>query len=101
MLATPETYAVAKSLPSGDRPWPSDDRWRAFGDPQLDQSIKEALATSPTMAQVVARVAVADSQLVAARAALFPNLSAIGAVPDTRSPASEHPPNPDNTPPNQ
>ncbi len=39
-----------------DAAWPSDQWWRAYGDPQLDTWMEHALAGSPTLAIAAARV---------------------------------------------
>ncbi|MGH8456625.1 MAG: TolC family protein, partial [Stenotrophobium sp.] len=49
--------------------------WRTFGDPQLDRLIGEAMATNPRLAEVMARVRVAQAQTQSATAAANPGLS--------------------------
>jgi NodT family efflux transporter outer membrane factor (OMF) lipoprotein len=77
-------FETSASLPAGNQPWPKEDWWRDFGDPQLDQLIAEAVANSPSMAEAAARVELAKAQAINARAALLPSVGAIGAVQDTR-----------------
>jgi len=43
------SYETARSFTAPTGAWPSDDWWKAYGDPQLDQLIEEALAGSPAM----------------------------------------------------
>jgi len=51
-----QSYAADKALASAPRDWPADAWWRAYGDPQLDALMAEALAGSPTLAVAEARV---------------------------------------------
>jgi multidrug efflux system outer membrane protein len=51
-------------------PW-----WQRFGDPQLNTLQEQAMAASPTLAVAAARLAQARSQVDAASAGLFPQLS--------------------------
>jgi NodT family efflux transporter outer membrane factor (OMF) lipoprotein len=55
-------YAAAQALAAAPRDWPADDWWRAYGDPQLDALMAEALAGSPTLAVAEARVRKAAAQ---------------------------------------
>jgi multidrug efflux system outer membrane protein len=57
--------ATATAVPA---PWPAPEWWRGFGDPQLDQLVAQALATSPDMATADGRLASARSGIEAARA---------------------------------
>ena len=77
-------FETKASLPAGAQSWPGDGWWRAFGDPQLDRLIDEALANSPSMAQAAARIDLARSQAIGARAALLPEAGALGTVRATR-----------------
>jgi len=74
-------YADAKSFGGAsdanrEADWPADGWWRAYGDPQLDALIDEALGKSPTMAVARARIAKARATVGQSRAGLFPTLSA-------------------------
>lgn len=69
-------FEIGRSLPADNQPWPADTWWRAFGDPQLDQLIYEAVANSPKMSEAVARIELARAQAINARAALLPNIGA-------------------------
>ena len=57
-----QSYAADKALASTPnsskegRDWPADAWWRAYGDPQLDALMAEALAGSPTLAVAEARI---------------------------------------------
>jgi NodT family efflux transporter outer membrane factor (OMF) lipoprotein len=78
-------YATAQSFdsradPSPQAGWPADAWWRAYGDPQLDRLVDEALKGSPTLADARARVQKAKASLGETRASLFPSLSAQASV---------------------
>jgi NodT family efflux transporter outer membrane factor (OMF) lipoprotein len=49
--------------------------WRAFGDPQLDALVAQALAGNPSLAAATARVRLAQSEIRGARAGALPHLS--------------------------
>lgn len=61
------------SFPAADSKW-----WRAFGDPQLDTLVDDALARSPSLDEALARVRVANAQSLAAGAPLRPGLTLDG-----------------------
>ena len=71
----PQAYETARSFAAPQADWPSDAWWKAYGDPQLDGLIGEALAGSPTLAQTQARVLKAQAQAGAAQAATLPSVS--------------------------
>lgn len=56
-------------------PW-----WRAFGSPELDATMREALAANPTVAEANANLAKAQAQLAATRGAQSPQVDASGSV---------------------
>ena len=66
--------------------WPREDWWKAFGDPQLDKLIAEALAGNPDLALVDARVRAALAQAGAVDAARKPTLNGGAAVAGARVP---------------
>jgi NodT family efflux transporter outer membrane factor (OMF) lipoprotein len=80
----PETYETARTFAAPAANWPGDAWWRAYGDPQLDSLIDEALAGSPTMAQAQARVRKAEASTAVARSAMLPALSANGAAQELK-----------------
>ncbi|MFL5297160.1 MAG: efflux transporter outer membrane subunit [Phenylobacterium sp.] len=69
-----QSYAAAQALAGPTREWPGDGWWRAYGDPQLDALVAEALAGSPTLAAAEARVRKAQAQ--EQRGRLLPTISA-------------------------
>ena len=72
-----ETALKAETLGLGQMAAPqiADTWWTAFGDPQLDALVQEALKGSPTLAAALARVRIAQSQLASSRAATYPQAS--------------------------
>lgn len=56
-------------------PW-----WQAFGSPELDATMREALAANPTVAEANANLAKAQAQLAATRGAQSPQVNASGNV---------------------
>jgi outer membrane protein, multidrug efflux system len=60
--------------------WPSQQWWRAYGDPQLDSLIARALASSPTIVIAHTRVAQAKSDIDLVRAGTNLQVTALAAV---------------------
>ena len=56
--------------------WPATDWWKAFGDPQLDALIDEALSGSPTLEVAEARTRKALAAADTAKAPLYPQVDA-------------------------
>jgi hypothetical protein len=54
--------------------------WRAFGDPQLDALVAEALDHAPRLAVAAARIREAQALASSARAGLFPSVDASAAA---------------------
>ncbi len=61
---------------TGQRDWPAENWWQAWGDAQLNALVAEALAGNPDMAAAEARVAAADAAARQSRAGLLPSLGA-------------------------
>jgi len=79
-IAAPSDFAAARSFVGADAAWPSAGWWQAYGDPQLDTLIDEALAGSPDIAIAAARLRAAQGAAQQAGAAGLPQLSADGSV---------------------
>lgn len=78
-VAPPSSYAASASLAGGDHSaWPDHQWWRAYGDPQLNALIDEALTGAPDLAAAVARVRQAEAYAEQARAARLPTLDVSG-----------------------
>lgn len=76
-LETPAAGAVEAA-------WPSDQWWHAYGDPQLDAMVAEALARSPDVALAMARVRTARGIVQSAGAATLPQLGASGSASEKK-----------------
>lgn len=57
---TASSLAAERSIPDEGGRWPGDGWWKAYGDPQLDQLIADALVGSPDIAAAAARLARAE-----------------------------------------
>jgi NodT family efflux transporter outer membrane factor (OMF) lipoprotein len=80
----PKDYATARSFTAPNSPWPDDAWWKAYGDPQLDTLVEEALAGAPDLKAAEARAREAEATEQQAGAALLPTLSADGSLQPTR-----------------
>jgi NodT family efflux transporter outer membrane factor (OMF) lipoprotein len=69
---------AGKSLAATEAAWPADGWWKAYGDPQLNSLIDEALNHSPDLAAAQARLAKADALADQGRAMQLPTLDANG-----------------------
>jgi hypothetical protein len=76
------------ATPTSSAAWPKADWWKAYGDPQLDALIDEALASSPTLNVAAARTRKALALADASRSALAPRIDA--SASSTREHLSEH-----------
>jgi NodT family efflux transporter outer membrane factor (OMF) lipoprotein len=72
----PAAYAAEQAFAAPEGAWPADGWWKAYGDPQLDALIGEALKDSPTLAQAQARLVRARAAHAGAYSSLLPTLSA-------------------------
>ncbi|HEX3886031.1 MAG TPA: efflux transporter outer membrane subunit [Phenylobacterium sp.] len=84
LAKAPGSYATAQSLAAPQRDWPADVWWTAYGDPQLDKLIGEALNGSPTLASAQARVRKAESIVAQAHSRELPTLAANGSVEEMK-----------------
>jgi NodT family efflux transporter outer membrane factor (OMF) lipoprotein len=71
-------FAADRSLAAPAAPWPGNDWWTAYGDPQLDALIAQAQIGSPTLAAAAARVRQANALAQQAGAAMLPAVTATG-----------------------
>ncbi|HEY5338765.1 MAG TPA: efflux transporter outer membrane subunit [Rhizomicrobium sp.] len=72
-----QTPLASQTLGLGSEQTPviADDWWTAFGDPQLNMLVDEALKGSPTLAIAMARVREAQSELSSTRAQTYPQVT--------------------------
>src|SRR5271165_3623618 len=80
----PAAYAASQSFAAPVAEWPSDRWWTAYGDPQLNGLIDEALAGAPNLAKARARVRQAEALTQTAASTLGPHLGAGAIVSDTK-----------------
>jgi NodT family efflux transporter outer membrane factor (OMF) lipoprotein len=66
--------------------WPAEGWWRAYGDPQLDALVQQALAGSPSLEIAQARLRAAQGQALAAHSARLPQVSVNASVERQRFP---------------
>jgi NodT family efflux transporter outer membrane factor (OMF) lipoprotein len=83
-IKPPQAYAAETSLAAPVADWPSDRWWAAYGDPQLDALLDEALAGSPDLAAAEARVRKAQALAGQAKAATLPSVTANGSYASAR-----------------
>ncbi|RTL24154.1 MAG: efflux transporter outer membrane subunit [Rhodocyclaceae bacterium] len=80
-VALPEAYTAA--APLAQSPSVASNWWSLFGDSQLDELVKQALASSPDARLAAARIEEADAVLAQVDAALLPQID--GNASSTRS----------------
>jgi NodT family efflux transporter outer membrane factor (OMF) lipoprotein len=66
---------VPAAVPDASSKWPAQDWWTAYGDPQLNQLMDHALASSPTLATARSRLARAQSAIELTRSGSGPQIS--------------------------
>ncbi len=76
-------YASAESFRATASDWPADGWWKAYGDPQLDALIDEALKGSPDLRAAEARVRKAEGETQEAGSALKPRVGASASLKGT------------------
>jgi NodT family efflux transporter outer membrane factor (OMF) lipoprotein len=79
-------YETAQSLGAAGAasPWPTDQWWLRYNDPQLNDLIAQALNGEPTLAAAQARLHNAEASAQQAGAALLPEINAQGSVEKTK-----------------
>lgn len=70
------SYAALQSLAAPETPWPSDNWWNEFRDPQLTGLIEEGLAGATDLRVAEARLAKASAFITQARSRTLPSVSA-------------------------
>lgn len=74
----------AKLDPTAAAPWPAQDWWAGYRDPQLNRLIDAALKDSPALKAADARIRKAAALAGFSRSALYPRLDASASVTDER-----------------
>lgn len=83
----PADLSSAAALAAADpgvAAWPTDRWWQAYGDPQLDAMVGEALARSPDVAAALARVRTARGIVQSTGAATLPQVGASGTAKEQK-----------------
>lgn len=83
-LEQPTALITTASFYSEQGQWPGADWWKAYGDPELDRLIGEALQNSPTLRIAEARLRQAQATAQQAGAALVPDVEFDGSVLDSK-----------------
>ncbi|HQR04266.1 MAG: efflux transporter outer membrane subunit [Proteobacteria bacterium] len=86
--ADPASLATARSFADTPQAAPTAEWWHAFGDPQLDALVAEALQSSPSLQLAAARLRRAQAQAGISRAGTRPDLS--GNIASDRERMSEN-----------
>ncbi len=81
---TSDAFQSQASLTAPAAQWPTEKWWVAYGDPQLDALIDEALRDAPDLAAASARLQQADAVMQMTGSALKPQLSANAAVTEDK-----------------
>lgn len=79
--------AGLKNMQSFESPpaeWPKEEWWRAYGDPQLDRLVEEALEDSPSLSVARSRLRKAGSMARMAGAVLLPQMNLNASVTEQR-----------------
>jgi NodT family efflux transporter outer membrane factor (OMF) lipoprotein len=77
-------YAASRTFAAPAAEWPADRWWAAYGDPQLDKLIDEALAGAPDLAKARARLRQAEAFRETAASTLGPHLAAVASVAEVK-----------------
>src|SRR5215472_16969980 len=70
-----QDYATKASFSAPEAGWPSADWWKAYGDPELDKLMAEALAGAPDLRIAEARLREAEASQQQTGAKLWPDLT--------------------------
>jgi NodT family efflux transporter outer membrane factor (OMF) lipoprotein len=79
-----DDFGSSKSFAAPLTAWPSDLWWRAYGDPQLDALIEEALHNAPDLDLARARLTAAAAQVQGAGAARLPEVTASAEIAEAK-----------------
>ena len=84
-VQAPDQFATARNFAAPATAWPTDDWWKAYGDPNLDSLIAQALVGSPDLKLAEARMREADATAQRSGAPLWPQLAIGGAALPTQT----------------
>ena len=83
-IRPPATFETSRSLTAPEAAWPEQAWWKAYGDPQLDGLIEEALKGSPDLKMAAARVRGAEAMADISEAMLWPTVVGDATVMEAR-----------------
>lgn len=83
-VASSGSFATTQSFQAPEAAWPADRWWAAYGDPQFETLMDEALAGSPSLAEAAARLRSAEARARQARGATLPSLDANAQASETK-----------------
>ena len=83
-IRPPATFETSRSLTAPEAAWPEQAWWKAYGDPQLDGLIEEALKDSPDLKMAAARVRGAEAMADISEAMLWPTIVGDATVMEAR-----------------
>lgn len=78
-----------QNIPLSEAAWPQRQWWNVLGDPRLSKLVEEALASSPDIQEVAARLSKANAQAEGANAERSPTVTAQAGVKRSRLSRSE------------
>lgn len=83
-MTPPAALSATRSFAAAPAPWPKQDWWIGFADPQLTTLIETGLNSAPDLAIAAARLRAAQAQAESAGASTLPSLSAGASIEPTR-----------------
>jgi NodT family efflux transporter outer membrane factor (OMF) lipoprotein len=83
-LTPVQSLETQRSFAAPEAAWPQADWWKAYGDPQLDALMDEALAGSPDLKIAEARMREADAMARVSGASLWPSLTGNASAEEVR-----------------
>ncbi len=79
-----DDFGISNSFAATVAAWPGDQWWRAYGDPQLDALIEEALHNAPDLDLAQARLKAAAAQVQGAVATRLPEVTASAEIAEAK-----------------
>ncbi len=79
-----DDFGSSNSFAAPVATWPGDQWWRAYGDPQLDALIEQALQNAPDLDLAQARLKAAAAQVQGAGAARLPEVTASAEIAEAK-----------------
>jgi NodT family efflux transporter outer membrane factor (OMF) lipoprotein len=79
-----DDFGSSNSFAAPISAWPSDQWWRAYGDPQLDALIEQALQNAPELDLAQARLKAAAAQVQGASATRLPEVTASAEIAEAK-----------------